>query len=90
VRCDLLSFFTAKEERGKGKRWYPHVAVHVRAFALVEGLRRECTATPMVVESAHAWLSGIGHYERERDERWAGDANGMLCRIYIKIDNWDG
>ena len=27
VRCGLLSFCTAKEERKKGKRWGPHAAV---------------------------------------------------------------
>jgi hypothetical protein len=83
--CDLLSFCTAKEERGKGKRWSLHVAVRVRAFALGEGPGHECAATPMVVGSAHTLLPDIGQNERERDEQWTGDANVTLCGIY-----WDG
>jgi len=67
VRCDLLSFFTAKEEREKGKRWGPHVVVRVRASALGEvGARRECAAALMVVGSSHAPLPGIGQSERAR------------------------
>jgi hypothetical protein len=66
VRCDLLSFFTAKEEREKDKRWGPHVAVRVRASALDEGGGRECAATLMVVGSAHAPFPGIAQSERSR------------------------
>jgi len=67
VCCDLLSFCTAKEEREKGERWGPHVAVRVRPSALCEGAGRECTAALMVVGSAHAPLPGIGQAsERER------------------------
>jgi len=66
VRCDLLSFCTAKEEREKGKRWGPHAAVRARASALGEGAGRECAAALVVVGSAHAPLPGIGQSERAR------------------------
>ena len=62
----LAILFTAKEEREKGKRWGPHVAVRVRASALGEGVGRECAAALMVVGSAHAPLLGIGQSERAR------------------------
>ena len=63
----LAIFCTAKEEREKGKRWGPHVAVRVRASALGEGARRECAVALMVVGSAHAPLPGIGQSERARE-----------------------
>ena len=69
VRYGLLSFYTAKEAREKGKRWGPHAAVRARASALGEGAGRECTAALMVVGSAHAPLPGIGQSERARGIR---------------------
>jgi len=67
VRCDLLSFCTAKKKQEKGKRWGLHVAVRVRAIALGEGAGRECAVALMVVGSAHAPLPGIGQSEQARE-----------------------
>jgi len=78
VRCDLLSFYTAKEEQGKDKRWGPHVVVRARASALGEGAGRECAAALMVVGSAHAPLPGIGQSERARGMS-SGHAMLMPC-----------
>jgi hypothetical protein len=41
----------------------------------------------MVAESAHAPLPGKAS---EQDEEQTGDTEVMLCKIYLKIDNWDG
>jgi len=78
VRCDLLSFFTAKEEREKDKMWGAHAAVRVRASALGEGGGRECAATLVVVGSTHAPLPGIGQSERSR-EMSSGHVMLMSC-----------
>ena len=91
MHCDLLSFIhqnRSEEKAGGGAHMSRCVCERVHS---ARGPRRECAAAAVVVGSAHAPLPSIRQNERasERDEQ-TSDADAILCRIYLKIDNWNG